>query len=182
MATAQTSEQLENENIAIVSAETINYPGNEQKEEILEQDIKQLGEGDSDVCFAQTSETFGKENKQVDLAQKSTQVARDSRTEVSIHVNRNQISTTRRNKGNHLCRSSSALVFITIIFYLSWFPAWMINISDRLSCYLIFFIVINCTVNPVIYLITLKAFRQASYTLLYMLFRRLCKIRLSHIH
>ena len=181
MAIAQASKQLENENIAIVFAETINYPGNEQNEAILEQDIKQLGKGDSDVCFVQTSEKFGKENKQVDLAQKSTQVAKDSRTEVPIHVNRNQISTTRRNKGNHLCRSSSALVFITIIFYLSWFPAWMINISDRLSCYLIFFIVINSTVNPVIYLITLKSFRQASYILLSMLFRRLCKIRLSNI-
>ena len=193
---AQTNKEFGNEYEEMVSEETIKHPGKEQKKEVLAQNSKQLGKENKDVLFAQTKETFGKENREVDRTQKGTQMRKERRTEehrevdqapentqmgkerrseVPLHVNRNKTLTTRRNKGKHLRRASLSLVFITIIFYLSWFPAWMRDISDSVPCYLLLLVFVNCTVNPFIYLITLKTFRQEYYNLIFIPFRRLCK-------
>ena len=118
------------------------------------------------------------EHREVDQAPENTQMGKERRSEVPLHmlhVNRNTTLTTRRNKGKHLRRASLSLVFITIIFYLSWFPAWMRDISDSVPCYLLLLVFVNCTVNPFIYLITLKTFRQEYYNLIFIPFRRLCK-------
>ena len=157
---------------------------------------KRRTEKNREVDRAEKKERKTEENEEVDRAQKSTQMGKERRTEedrevhhapkrtqmrkerrsdVPLHVNKNQILTTRRNKGKHLRRASLSLVLITIIFYLSWIPAWIRDISDSVPCYLIFLVFVNCTVNPFIYLITLKTFRQESYNVLSIPFRRLCK-------
>ena len=149
----------------------------EKKEEYFVQNSTQWANRNKNVLPVQKSEKFRKEKIGVRLkvGQNSAHMGKDRKTEVPVHVNRNQRLITKQNKGNHIRSASLAFVFITIIFYLSWFPTWLIDIWDGAPCYLLMFIYVNNIVNPFVYLITLKTFRQASNNLISSFFWRICK-------
>ena len=175
---ATTSNQIgkENKELEVAIATTGNHIGNESGEVAIATTGNQIGK-EKNVLPVQKSKKFGKKKigVRLEVGQYSAHMGKDKRTEVPIHVNRNQRLITKRNKGNHIRGASLALVFITIIFYLSWFPTWLIDIWDGAPCYLLMFIYVNNIGNPFVYLITLKAFRQASYHLISRLFCRICK-------
>ena len=171
------SKHMGNESKEMVTVQTIRYPGRGKKEEVIVQNSTQSANINKNVFPVQKSEKFGKKKvgMRLEVRQNSAHIGKDKRTEVPVHVNRNQILITKRNKGNHIRSASLALVCITIIFYLSWFPTWLVNIWDGAPCNLLLIVYVNSIVNPFVYLITLKTFRKASYNLISMFFRRLCK-------
>ena len=171
------SKHMGNESKELLTVQTIRYPGRGKKEEVIVQNSTQSANIIKNVFPVQKSEKFGKKKVGVrlEVGQNSAHIGKDKRTEVPVHVNRNQILITKRNKGNYIRSASLALVCITIIFYLSWFPTWLVNIWDGAPCNLLLIVYVNSIVNPFVYLITLKTFRKASYNLISMFFRRLCK-------
>ena len=163
-----TSKHMGNESKELFFVKTNNYPRMEKKEEYFVLNSTQWANRNKNVLPVQKSEKFGKEKIGVRLkvGQNSAHMGKDRKTEVPVHVNRNQRLITKQNKGNHIRSASLALVFSTIISYLSWFPTWLIDIWDGAPCYLLMFIYVNNIVNPFVYLITPKTFRQASNNLI----------------
>ena len=152
-------------------------PIEEDNEKNLAQTNVQLhGEGDKEVVLAHTSKQMVNGNKDVVLAEAGKQMGNCKVERKSpLHVSSSHIVTVQRKKGQKFRRAGFGLVLITIIYFLSTTPTWLSDLVDGAPCYLKWFGLINCFVNPFIYFTMIKSFRQAVRNLIYTCVCKCCK-------